>query len=551
MKKLLTILTSVSVLAGSVTSVISCTAPKLAEGLPGQRVVIITDGGNIRDKSFNESSWEGVIDYGGQIGENVDDSELVGTGLTKEDLNYESSKLVKVIDGVKDYSDAKNSSRNYVEVADKSRNGFYSAYKMALYKQTDAMLLSGFGHTDTIDELSRLMGDKTIVLLDSQVDYSGGKYKNVISIIFKSELAGFAAGWDALMWANVPKLDDKGNFKSDNLELQGDANGDGIITLGSFGGISMKLAVDNYIWGLLAAGELFNETMAGQEVTLKDNSGVEKNYKLPKVAYGNLEGSKELPDGPLASSATDSAWFSNNFDIGGAEKSGVVPKLFKNKSDIIFPVAGPQTNDVIGHEGGGYKPFLIGVDTDQIKTVGKDTGTENRFITSAIKGIATAAVDELKAARSLKKAEIVTPKGPKIINVNDPKKIHDGQLAETNTDWSVSISRNADQKYSLGQNLAIKAVDYSKNIGKILYTSLSDEVTGFASLKSGDIRDYFTGKSIKNAIKGALNPSTESEILNKKDAQTISVDSTIENDGIDGLVSYFNRLLKLDFGGTE
>jgi basic membrane lipoprotein Med (substrate-binding protein (PBP1-ABC) superfamily) len=68
---------------------------------------------------------------------------------------------------------------------------------MAAFKETDAMVLAGFIHVGAIEKASELMKEKTIVLADGVADYSNGKNKNVISIRFNSELAGFAVGYDA------------------------------------------------------------------------------------------------------------------------------------------------------------------------------------------------------------------------------------------------------------------------------------------------------------------------------------------------------------------
>ncbi|SYV96452.1 Uncharacterised protein, partial [Mycoplasma putrefaciens] len=57
MKKLLTTLTAIVGTSGSISTLISCKVPTFAEGVLGQKVVIVTDGGNIKDQSFNESAW--------------------------------------------------------------------------------------------------------------------------------------------------------------------------------------------------------------------------------------------------------------------------------------------------------------------------------------------------------------------------------------------------------------------------------------------------------------------------------------------------------------
>ncbi|MBY7704543.1 hypothetical protein JIY74_30525 [Vibrio harveyi] len=56
MKKLLTALTALVATAAPISATVSCKKAELAEGVVGQRVVMVTDAGNIHDHSFNESA---------------------------------------------------------------------------------------------------------------------------------------------------------------------------------------------------------------------------------------------------------------------------------------------------------------------------------------------------------------------------------------------------------------------------------------------------------------------------------------------------------------
>lgn len=472
MKKLLSVLGGISLTSVAAMSTIACIAPQYAEGPDGQRVVIITDGGNIRDKSFNESAWDGVLRFGGEIAKNIDlDQETIdklksqGKNDTeieefKTNFNYQTTKPIWELDATApDYedqmleklADVKKTNRSYVEITSHGRNAFYSGYRMSEYKKSDAVLLSGFGHTDTIDQLVQLMPDKTLVLIDASVPYEDANKKpinqNVTSVLFKSELAGFAAAWDSILWASTPKTDENGNIemKDGKPVLRGDANGDGNIIVGGFGGMSMAFAVDNYLWGMLLAIDTFNTLYKGQTIKVANGNDT-FDYKVNTVKYGNVNGAPdELKPGTLATGPTDSSWFSNSFGIGDALKNGVLSNLLsQNKSDIVFPIAGPQINDVFSYTNIDYDPYLIGVDTDQVKTVGKDMSAKNgmgRFASSAIKGIATASVDELNAAKSLSKGTITLDGETYTGNIQKPEKPHEGTIVTPKPDWSISTSK--------------------------------------------------------------------------------------------------------------
>ncbi|WFQ91430.1 hypothetical protein MFERI14815_00011 [Mycoplasma feriruminatoris] len=545
MKKLLTILTTLIGTSGSISAVVSCKVPTFAEGILGQKVLVVTDGGNIRDKTFNESSWEGVIKYGSQIHSNFD----IQDELTARKFNYKSSigghtkwdeKTHSFIN--EDYEYAKSNSNNYVETPDHTIDAFRTSYNTAIYKKADAFLLAGFGHLGAVDYAADRMqkaGNKTVVLLDAQYQKD-----NVISVLFNSELAGFNAGWDAILWANLPKMTslNSGEFSKEALSasnkndgsmpLQGSTTGNKYISIGMFGGITNKNAVDNYMWGLLAAMHVYNKKFAGKEIELKDKKGQTVKYKLQPVYYANLGKKAEVEK---LKDVSESAWFSKSFEVGGAKKSGIVDALIKNQADIIFPVAGPQINDVL--EATGHKPFVIGVDTDQVTSVGSSKqGNETRFITSAKKNIVSASVYALNRARSLQKA-IIDDKEYKSIH---EKEIKDGKtLVGEQPDWSISSSRKSTTKWSVEKvngsltnaaNLAIESVDYSKDKGKKIEADLKKALD-----ESGkEFEEYLTKTSLDKAL----------ELINKNVKNDEWDNLTLKSNGIAGIKNYWEMLIQ-------
>ncbi|WFQ93126.1 ribose/galactose ABC transporter substrate-binding protein [Mycoplasma feriruminatoris] len=544
MKKLLTILTTLIGTSGSISAVVSCKVPTFAEGILGQKVLVVTDGGNIRDKTFNESSWEGVIKYGSQIHSNFN----IQDELTARKFNYKSSigghtkwdeNTHSFIN--EDYEYAKSNSNNYVETPDHTIDAFRTSYNTAIYKKADAFLLAGFGHLGAVDYAADRMqkaGNKTVVLLDAQYQKD-----NVISVLFNSELAGFNAGWDAILWANLPKMTslNSGEFSKEALSasksktdmpLQGSTAGNKYISIGMFGGITDKNAVDNYMWGLLAAMHIYNNKFAGKEIELTDNKSQTVKYKLQPVYYANL-GKKARVEG--LKDVSESSWFSKSFEVGGAKKSGIVDALVKNQADIIFPVAGPQINDVL--EATGHKPFVIGVDTDQVTSVGSSKqGNEFRFLTSAKKNIVSASVYALNRAKSLQKTTL----DGKEYKSKYEKEIKDGTtLVGEQPDWSISSSRKADTKWSIEKvngsltnaaNLAIESVDYSKGKGDLI-----EEYLKKALNESGKTyKEYLTKTSLDKAL----------ELINKHVKNEEWEKLTLSSDGIAGIKNYWEMLIQ-------
>ncbi|WP_027063582.1 BMP family ABC transporter substrate-binding protein [Mesoplasma seiffertii] len=454
MKKLMLSLYTASAIAVTSTSVISCIPASYAKGPVGQRVLLVTDGGNVSDKSFNEGSYNAIKKYARELDEwnDIQDISYDGTG-------------------------------NYVEASEHTASGLISGYKMATFKQADAMVLSGFIHVGTIEVASKLMEDKSIILADGIADYSDGKNQNVISISFNSELAGFAAGYDAAVWANQ------------NLDKV-DPHKKGKIAIGTFAGMSSKYSVDNYMWGLILGMDVFNlvhqkqiESGKYKEVVLANNYD-SKQDKYLSISETNVQGT------------TDARWFSQSFALGGATSSGILDRLItQNKADVIFPVAGPQISDVLSFSGAAYNPYIIGVDVDQVESF---PSYEGRFITSAVKNLEQAITDELRRSKSLK---TVVDKNNKVweANKNDidseqESPIDDGNIAKSRSNWSVdtfggkNLSKHTYVKYQEKQDSRISNVNEGEDI-----TDVAELIKQAFANTGENVSDYMQGKTIHEA----------------------------------------------------
>lgn len=338
-KKFLGFLSCVGVTSIAATSVVSCTAPQFADGVDGQRVVVVTDGGHVNDKAFNQDAYEGT------------------TTFLKQAFNH-------------------GSKHSYVVPQDSNYANLISGYKMALIKGANALVLPGFTHASVVAGTESFLQKQNIVLVDCEYDAP-----NVISIEFNSQLAGFLAGFNTSYWATTKNKD--GN-------LLGDKNGDGHIAIGTFIGSSNKYSTDNYSWGLLLGMATYNEWAK------EYSPGRAKVYSANTSSDSSSPGSEEISD-VKSSGTSDSDWFSGSFDLGGAIKSGIVSRLIDTKkADIMFPVAGGQVQDVINYK---TPTYMIGVDVDQAASY-PDAAKEGRYVTSAVKNIHQAVDDALYRAQS-------------------------------------------------------------------------------------------------------------------------------------------------------
>lgn len=442
MKKILLSTVGFAVMTSSASSLTSCIKASYATGEDGQRIMVVTGPGNIYDKSFNQSAWQAMNEF-------TKTRYIDQNGQPKFD-----------------------STNNWVEATDTTTTGLMRAYKLGLYKKANAFVLAGFVHLGAIELLSKLIGsEKSIVLADAMVDYSNNKNKNIISLQYNAELAGFAAAFDAAIWATS---------KDENGHFLGDANKDGRISFGNFGGISSKFGVDSYSWGFLVGIQTFNQIAIAKDQT-------ERKISFANVKSGNVEDIGVVESG-------DSAWYSNSFFLGGAEASGIITNLFANQADVILGVAGPQIQDILSHRG-NYQPYVIGVDVDQVEVY---LDYKERFISSATKNLVGSIKEALAHAKALK-----LNNGQTI----DDNEVWDGTIPQPKSDWSYNKvgGKNILQKSAINFETAHKG-DEIDQIGQVLkqhYSALGSNT-----------QDYFNTEQIKKIAQDLVN--THQQLLKSK-----------------------------------
>lgn len=160
------------------------------------KITLITDKGNIDDKSFNQGAWEGVKAFAEENG-------------MKENTDFQ-----------------------YIKPEEASDAGYLAAIKLAVEGGANVIVTPGFLFEVPIYEAQALYPDVKFILLDGAphtADYSDFKTAdNVASIMYAEEESGYLAGYAAVM--------------------------DGMTNLGFMGGMAVP-AVQAFGYGYLQGAE--------------------------------------------------------------------------------------------------------------------------------------------------------------------------------------------------------------------------------------------------------------------------------------------------------
>lgn len=193
--------------------------------------------------------------------------------------------------------------------------------------QNSVIVAPGYLHIEPLVHSAEEIANKSIVLLD------GSDHKsNIISVEFKVEQAAFLAGYAFAEYSST----DTG-FK----ELEGT---DGKVSVSTFGGLNIP-------------------TVTGFMAGFRD--GFKKALTDIKATTGYKNGDfKHVDEVLFYEFGTKAEHFSGGFAAGGGKT--VVEKLKTAGVDVILPVAGPQTLDVL---------------TADLKAIGVDTAQESQYTT--------------------------------------------------------------------------------------------------------------------------------------------------------------------------
>lgn len=133
------------------------------------KVGMVTDSGSIDDKSFNQGSWEGVL----QFQENHDNVEV-----------------------------------KYIQPSEETMQDYVNAIDSLVLAGNKAIVLPGFKFEETADKVAGLYPDVKFILIDGQPSKDGEytSHDNVVSIFFTEHESGFLAGVASALETETDKL---------------------------------------------------------------------------------------------------------------------------------------------------------------------------------------------------------------------------------------------------------------------------------------------------------------------------------------------------------
>ncbi len=202
MKKILAI--ALAVMLVSMT-LVGCTGGSTGPG-DGAEIALITDKGNIDDKSFNQGSWDGVVEF----------------------------------------AKANNITHQYIKPEDATDDDYLAAIDLAVTGGAKVVVTPGFLFEVAVYEAQTKYPDVKFILLDGAphtADYSEFKTEsNVASILYAEEQSGYLAGYAAVM--------------------------DGMTDLGFMGGMAVP-AVQAFGYGYLMGAEDAAEEMGLADGAIK------------------------------------------------------------------------------------------------------------------------------------------------------------------------------------------------------------------------------------------------------------------------------------------
>lgn len=136
-----------------------------------EKIVLVTDIGDIDDKSFNEGTWNGVVKFA------------------------EENNLVKD----KDYA--------YVKPAEKGDDPYISAIETSIKNGATTIVCPGFLFQTAINAMQTKYPKVRFIIIDGNPAHAeeGSLGKNTHSVFFKEEEAGFLAGY-AMVYEGYRKL---------------------------------------------------------------------------------------------------------------------------------------------------------------------------------------------------------------------------------------------------------------------------------------------------------------------------------------------------------
>ena len=139
------------------------------------KVGLVTDSGSLDDKSFNQGSWEGVLEFA---------------------------------------SSHDNVETQYIQPADETLQDYVSAIDNLILAGNEVIVMPGFKFEETANVVAEQYPDIEFILIDGQPSKEGEyvTHDNVVSIYFTEHEAGFLAGIASALQTKTGKLAFVGGF---------------------------------------------------------------------------------------------------------------------------------------------------------------------------------------------------------------------------------------------------------------------------------------------------------------------------------------------------
>ncbi|WP_025755188.1 BMP family ABC transporter substrate-binding protein [Mycoplasmopsis cricetuli] len=260
-------------------------------------IVLVTASGRVDDKSFNQSLWEAISQHSKQV---------------------------------------KNNDNNYIN-ADATKLG--ETYTNLVNSNKNVWVLTGFQHGTEfekwykIEQNKKAFDDKNIIIIGVDWDLQDDNVKpgSLISLLYKTEEAGWMAGWASA------------KYLSETVEKDEDRK------VNTFGG-GAGVGVTDFIAGYLQGIKKYNENSS----------------KITKISTNTIS--------------------LNTGFISNENTKNTISSIIATNPKIILPVAGSLTAETgqLAYNSEN-KPYIIGVDTNQAGLFGEDV--EKLFFTSIEKKI--------------------------------------------------------------------------------------------------------------------------------------------------------------------
>lgn len=302
------------------------------------RITVITDGHTINDASFNESSYHAAFKF-------------------KQEFNDWTHS--SYVDDAPQYKN-KNVEVSWDNPQATNIDSLMTSYSKAVFINSKVIIASGFLHHDALVKSQNTILKHKVKFIFVDGDTPNTEVpkanKQLAGLLYKTEQSGFLAGLAGAIWLTA------------HANEYGGLND---LKMSTYGGLDIP-AVVNYMYGYYWAIQFFNDKTSTNPIQ-------DKLLTWVKILNPNFNGS--LPTIQFVKLGTQ---FSGNFTQGSESSKGINDALVQQGSDIIFPVAGPQTEDTLSSLKKYGQGKIIGVDTDQQLQYPQSAA---RFITSAKKDL--------------------------------------------------------------------------------------------------------------------------------------------------------------------